>query len=221
MNSLFSILSYLNIFGFYWINHGLDNVLFDFVMPFITNFGSMIAWLILFGLMFIFGGQRTRKIAFLGLLALILANVLVYFLKFIVAEPRPYLTLSNVDLLIQAEKTYSFPSGHAASSFAAAFIIGCKYRLKIKEKTYGLFYPMIIFAAVVGFSRIYIGVHYPYDVLVGALIGVISSFLVLKLWKTKLIERISKINIKKLLTNLISKKNLVSMITVLFVIGDN
>ena len=196
MNSLISLLSNLNIFSFYWINHGLDNRFFDFLRPLITDFGSILAWFIVLGLMFIWGGQRTRKIAVLGVAALILANVVVYSLKFFVAEPRPFLTLANVDLLVHAEETYSFPSGHAASSFAAAFIIGCKYRLKIKEKTYSLFYPLMIFAAVVGFSRIYIGVHYPYDVIVGAIIGIVSGYLVLKLWNHDLTERISSINIK-------------------------
>jgi undecaprenyl-diphosphatase len=165
-------------------------------MPFITDFGSILAWLLILGLMFVFGGERTRKIAFLGFLALIIANVVVYSLKFFVAEPRPFLTLTNVDLLVHAEETYSFPSGHAASSFAAAFVIGCKYKLNLKGKNYNLLYPLMIFAAVIGFSRIYIGVHYPYDVLVGAIIGVLSAYFILKLWNNDLTERISKINVK-------------------------
>lgn len=194
MNSLISLLSHLNIFSFYWINHGLDNRLFDLLMPFITDFGSILAWFIIFGLMFVFGGHKTRKIAFLGVVALILANGVVYSLKYLVAEPRPFLTLSNVDLLVHAEETYSFPSGHAASSFAAAFVIGCKYRLNLKGKTYDLFYPLMIFAAIIGFSRIYIGVHYPYDVIVGAIIGTLSGYMVLKFWNHNLTEKISKYN---------------------------
>jgi undecaprenyl-diphosphatase len=204
MNSLISLLSHLNIFSFYFINHGLDNRLFDISMPFITDFGSILAWLLILGLMFVFGGERTRKIAFLGFLALITANVVVYSLKFFVAEPRPFLTLANVDLLVHAEETYSFPSGHAASSFSAAFVIGCKYRINFKGKNYSLLYLLMIFAAVIGFSRIYIGVHYPYDVLVGALIGILSGYFILKLWNNDLIGRISKINIKNRLKNLAS-----------------
>ncbi len=196
MNSLISLLSHLNIFSFYFINHGLDNSLFDILMPIITDFGSILAWLLILGIMFVFGGERTRKIAFLGFLALMVANVVVYSLKFFVAEPRPFLTLTNVDLLVHAEETYSFPSGHAASSFAAAFVIGCKYKLNLKGKNYNLLYPLMIFAAVIGFSRIYIGVHYPYDVLVGAIIGVLSAYFILKLWNNDLTERISKINVK-------------------------
>ncbi|UTB32792.1 MAG: phosphatase PAP2 family protein [Methanobacterium sp. ERen5] len=196
MNSLLSSMSYLNILSFYLINHGLDNRLFDIIMPIITDFGSLLAWFLIFGLMFAFGGQKTRKIAVLGVMALLIANVVVYSLKFFVAEPRPFLTLANVDLLVHAEETYSFPSGHAASSFAAAFVIGRKYKLKLKGKSYSLFYPLMIFAALVGFSRIYIGVHYPYDVLVGAIIGILSGYFALKLWNNNLIEKISRINFK-------------------------
>ena len=196
MNSLLSALSYLNILSFYFINHGLDNRLFDIVMPCITDFGSVIAWFIILGLMFVFGGQKTRKIAFLGVMALLISNIVVYSLKFIVAEPRPFLTLANVDLLVHAEETYSFPSGHAASSFAAAFVIGCKYKLNLKGKSYSLLYPLMIFAAVVGFSRIYIGVHYPYDVVVGAIIGILSGYFALKFWNNNLTEKITRINIK-------------------------
>jgi len=195
MNTLISILSQLNVLSFYLINNGLDNRLFDFLMPFITDFGSILTWLIIFGLMFIFGGQKTRKIAFLGFLAIIMANGVVYLLKYIVAEPRPFLALSNVDLLVHAEETYSFPSGHAASSFAAAFVIGSRYKLNVNGRNYSLFYPLMTFAVVVGFSRIYIGVHYPYDVIVGAIIGTLSAYLVLKFWKHNLTERISRINI--------------------------
>jgi undecaprenyl-diphosphatase len=165
-------------------------------MPLITDFGSVIAWFLILGLMFVFGGQKTRKIAFLGVMALLIANVVVYSLKFFVAEPRPFLTLANVDLLVHAEETYSFPSGHAASSFAAAFVIGCKYKLNLKGKSYSLFYPLMIFAAVIGFSRIYIGVHYPYDVLVGAIIGILSGYFALKFWNNNFTEKISRINIK-------------------------
>ena len=120
-----------------------------------------------------------------------------------VAEPRPFLALSNVDLIVHAEETYSFPSGHAASSFAAAFVIGCKYKLNLKGKKYSLFYPLMIFAVIVGFSRIYIGVHYPYDVIVGAMIGILCGYLVLIFWNPNLTDKISRINIKNRLKELI------------------
>ena len=83
--------------------------------------------------------------------------------------------MPNVELLIPENEvysfrsSYSFPSGHTASSFAAAVVIGLRYKLNFKGKSYRLFYPLIAFATMIAFSRIYIGVHYPLDVVYGAI----------------------------------------------------
>lgn len=169
-----------NIDFFNLINHGLDNNTFDFIMPLITDFGSVVAWGVVCVLLFFFGGEKGKRAAILGLAALLISNVIVLVLKSLVAEPRPFIALKNVDLLVKSSGTYSFPSGHTASSFAAATIIGLKYHLKIKNTKIQLIYPLIAFAAIIGFSRIYIGVHYPLDVLVGAIIGSICALIVLK-----------------------------------------
>ena len=169
-----------NVALFNLINHGMDNRAFDFIMPLITNFGSIIAWGLVCGLLFFFGGENAKKVAILGLAALFISNVAVFALKYIIAEPRPFLTLSNVDLLAPESEIYSFPSGHTASSFAVATVIGLKYSFMVKNKKYKLIYPLLAFAALIGFSRVYIGVHYPLDVAFGAIIGVICALLVLK-----------------------------------------
>ena len=112
---------------FYIINKGMCNPFFDFLMPLITNFGSLISLSLVCGLIFIFGGEKGKKVAILGLTALFLSSVAVAVLKYVVAEPRPFLTLQNIDLLT-TESDYSFPSGHVASSFAATTVLGLKYR---------------------------------------------------------------------------------------------
>lgn len=182
-----------NINLFYMIN-GMDNTVFDIIMPLITNFGSIIAWVVICGLLFVFGGVKGKKVAVLGLLALFVSNVIVYLLKFIIAEPRPFLTLPNVDLLVYENGSYSFPSGHTASSFAAAAVIGLKYKFNLRGKSYGLIYPLLAFAGVIGFSRIYVGVHYPLDVAFGALIGILSALIVLKLEDTALADKLPGVN---------------------------
>ncbi len=143
MSSLITGILHQNDLLFYFINRGLDNPVFDFVMPAITNFGSFIAMGIICILLYIFGGENTRKVALLGLAALLIANLAVYYLKIIVAEPRPFLALPNVDLLISENESYGFPSGHSASSFAACMVIGLKYRFKINGKTHRLLYPLL------------------------------------------------------------------------------
>ena len=207
MNTLIAQIMQQNEMIFYFINSGLDNNFLDFLMPAITDFGSFITMGIFCILLFIFGGEKGKKVAVLGLAALFIANVAVYFLKIIIAEPRPFLVLPNVDLLVAENEIYSFPSGHSASSFAVMIVIGLMYKLNLKGKTYRLIYPLLAFASVIAFSRVYIGVHYPLDVVVGALIGVLSALLVLIFEDNKYLHKISQISLQELLHLNISKKN--------------
>jgi undecaprenyl-diphosphatase len=185
-------------------------------MPSITNFGSIIAWGLICGLLFIFGGENSKKVAILGLTALFISNVAVFVLKYLIAEPRPFLALSNVDLLAPESEIYSFPSGHTASSFAVATVIGLKDSFMVRGKKYRLIYPLLAFASIIGFSRIYIGVHYPLDVVFGAIIGSICALIVFKfenrIFLNKIsnfigLNRILRFNISRKLKNIIKIRN--------------
>lgn len=200
--SLITWVMHYNIVLFYSINLGMENGFLNTLMPALTDFGSFVAWGILCGVIYLFGGNRSRKIAILGLAALILGNAAVYVLKYVVAEPRPFLVLSNVHQLVSESEVYSFPSGHSTSSFAVATVLGLKYSLKFKNKRFRLIYPLIAFATLIGFSRIYIGVHYPLDVLFGALIGIISALTVLRLRDNIFNSKISKMICLDKLVNL-------------------
>ncbi len=193
-----------NISLFYLIN-GINNSILNFIMPIITNFGSLLPWSLICVLIYIFGGDYGRKVAVLGLLGLFLTDILVILLKYLVAEPRPFLTLPNVNLLTFTNG-YSFPSGHTALSFAGATIIGLKYHSKSEGK-YWLIYPLLAFAILIGFSRIYIGVHYPYDVIFGALLGTMCGLVILKYECKILYSKIAlHVGMDKILTfNLIKK----------------
>ena len=199
------ILNY-NTALFYAVNDGMDNSVFNFIMPILTNFGNLIAWSLVCVLIFIFGGQYGKKVALIGLLALFLSSAAILALKYIVAEPRPFLVLSHVHLLT-TENDYSFPSGHATASFAGAVAIGKKYSFIIKGKTYKLIYPLLAFAAIIGFSRVYVGVHYPLDVIFGAVIGTIFALAVIRFEKKISsfigLEKILNINIARKLKNII------------------
>ncbi len=207
MSSLLSWILYQNTLLFYFINNGLNNPFFNFLMPAITDFGSLTAMAIICVLMYIFGSENTRKVALIGLAALLLANVAVYLLKYIVAEPRPFIVLPNVIQLVSESEAYGFPSGHSASSFAVMMVIGLKYRLHIKGKTYRLLYPLLAFASLIAFSRVYVGVHYPLDVVFGAIVGILSAVLMIYIgWDDTIVNKISKISIKNIITNYVNRK---------------
>ncbi|MGZ7209799.1 MAG: phosphatase PAP2 family protein [Methanobacterium sp.] len=151
-------------------------------MPIISNFGNLIVWVLICAILFLFGGEKGKNVAILAILALILSSIAVGVLKYAVAAPRPFVTLENVKLLTDDALGYytSFPSGHTSGSFAFAVVVGLKYKISFLWNL-RLIYPLLVFAALVGFSRIYIGVHYPIDVLFGAIIGIICAIIVLML----------------------------------------
>jgi undecaprenyl-diphosphatase len=151
---------------FYLINHGLQNNVFDSTMPFVTDKGYILFFAVLIPLFF----KDWRK----GVLVIILcipgfiaADKSVDLLKSLFARPRPYSGLQNVRLLVACSGSFSFPSGHAATSFAIASIIGYFSRRTAV--------PALCIAVLVGFSRIYVGVHYPSDVLAGAAWGGVTG----------------------------------------------
>lgn len=89
-------------------------------------------------------------------------------LKNLIARQRPCQVLDEFNMLIGCSKTFSFPSGHATNSFSIAIIMIRFYRWYAA--------PVLAFAALVAYSRVYVGVHYPSDVVAGALLGSAMSF---------------------------------------------
>lgn len=88
-------------------------------------------------------------------------------IKTLVGRVRPSKAISQDQLLIKKPKTYSFPSGHTSSSFAAALTISFEYPQ--------LAVPAFLLASSIAFSRLYLRVHYPSDVLAGIVLGLICS----------------------------------------------
>lgn len=118
--------------------------------------------------------KKTRKAGIAIGVALLLSLIINNFiLKNLVARIRPYDVIEGLEILIARPKDFSFPSGHTGSSFAAATVI---YRCL--GKRYGV--PAVILAILIGFSRLYIGVHYPLDVLAGVVIGYVIGYFVSK-----------------------------------------
>jgi membrane-associated phospholipid phosphatase len=99
-----------------------------------------------------------------------------YALKNIVKRDRPYVTYPEIEN-VEVESSYSFPSGHTSVAFATATSLSMAY-----PKWY-VIAPSFLWAGAVGYSRLYLGVHYPTDVLAGAIVGSGSAFLCYKLNK--------------------------------------
>lgn len=149
----------------------------NFLMPKISALGNSGFIWILYGVLMLFV-KRYRKhgaLLLIGLLlGLLIGNV---FLKNIISRPRPCWLDTSVPLLIASPTDFSFPSGHTLSSFIAAFTI------YYANKKWGCF--ALALAVVIAFSRMYLFVHFPTDVLAGVLLGFgISRLLIFTARKT-------------------------------------
>ena len=146
-----------------FIRANLTHPILDSVMKFITFFGDAGWFWIVLGLTLLFF-NKTRKIGitvcFALLLNLILCNIT---LKPLVARVRPFDLAEGIELIISKPLDFSFPSGHTSASFAAASAVFGH------NKKYGTF--ALVFAFLIAISRLYLYVHFPTDILAGAIVG--------------------------------------------------
>ena len=172
-----SFFANIDTYLFYAVNHGWQNKFFDIIMPIITDIKYWkiplsAAWLSLM----IFGGKKGRITGIVLVVSLILIDLFnSYPLKFLFARIRPCNILLDVRTLVSTSNSYSFPSSHAANVFGLAAILSNKYRR--------FRFCFFFVAIVVGISRVYVGVHYPFDVLAGAVVGILCGLGMLKLEK--------------------------------------
>jgi undecaprenyl-diphosphatase len=177
---------------FWFINTTTANPVFDKVMPFITERNNwFLLYIFLFLFLFIKQGKTGRITAILAILAVALADQTTSgLLKPLAERLRPCHELEGVRLLVGCGSKYGFPSSHAANFFAAAAIFNI-YFPKFKWLYFSI-------AFLVAYSRAYVGVHYPLDLIVGALVGAIGAYILSKLYS--LLEIYSKpifINLSK------------------------
>jgi len=156
-----------------WIAANLWNPVLDVLMPLITLLGDAGIFWIAISVMLLFT-KKYRKIG-LGmgialLMGLLVCNVT---LKPLVMRPRPYDYQADVfhkviPLLVEKQHDFSFPSGHTIASFEAATVIA------INNKKWGI--AAMVLAVLIAFSRLYLYLHYPTDVLASVVLGIAFAY---------------------------------------------
>lgn len=143
----------------------------DFLMPPITYIGSQV-FAICFCI-FTFLNASTRFLSLKTASTLIISSIIVRIIKTHVNRLRPYLTLENLNIKKIGIDDYSFPSGHTNCAFSIAFTI---------SMLHPNFFALPLFIALcVGISRMYLGVHYPSDVLFGIVIALTTSYTIINI----------------------------------------
>ncbi|MDK2820619.1 MAG: undecaprenyl-diphosphatase [Clostridia bacterium] len=155
---------------FCYVNQRLQCSLLDRAMPWFTFLGSAAFVIILSLTMVIMGREQTRWAGCQALFTLLGSHLVVHYSKGWIRRHRPYLTLPGTRYLAKPWQDFSFPSGHTAASFSLAVVFALNFP--------GFTLPLITAAGLTGFSRLYVGMHYPSDVLGGATVGILFAYTV-------------------------------------------
>lgn len=180
MTHLAHTLSALDAWLFHVVNGGLRCDFLDVAMPYLTRVRH---WRIPLGIlwlwMFFFGGRRARIVALLLVPAIALSDVVgARVIKKLFFRLRPCHALDDVHVLVGCVRSSSLPSIHALNIFTGATVIAAFYGMRVRLLVFSI-------ATLVGFSRVYVGAHYPFDVLAGALIGAAWGMTVAYVYKTR------------------------------------
>ena len=166
---MFESIQRLDVSILLFIQEFLRNPVMTPIMKFITTLGNGgMIWILL--ALLLLALPKTRRVgcmvtaALLG--TLLINNIL---LKNLIARTRPYEVIASLTYLVKTPTDFSFPSGHAGSSFSAACIMFRRLPGK-----YGV--PALLLAVLISLSRLYVGVHYPSDVLFGVVSGIAISY---------------------------------------------
>lgn len=163
-----------------FINGRLNNAFLDWLMPIVTN---AYTWIPLYIGLVIFLVYKYRKNFFIPLIGLLLTFAASDYISASVVKPmvnrtRPCIeeTVSSRVVGVECRNSFSFPSSHATNHFGIAFYLLFIYGFR-KRIVLTFWIP---WAVLVSYSRIYVGVHYPFDILGGAILGFLIAWLISK-----------------------------------------
>lgn len=142
------------------------------IWTFVTHAGGAACTLLAVTVPLVFGGEF-GEVAQRALVTLVISHLIVQLVKRTVGRPRPSRSVPSVALVIEPD-CFSFPSGHAAAAMSVAFVYASAYPL--------LAVPLLLLASAVGMSRVFLGVHYPGDVLIGQLIAIVTGLVAVRGW---------------------------------------
>lgn len=156
-----------------WIQSNLRGGWLDWLMPKITFLGEAGLLWIAIAVAFLLWKPRRRcgVKMIIGLVFCLVIGLLV--LKNVVARPRPCWINTDIEMLVEVPLDYSFPSGHTMSSITSALLIF------FEDKRIGI--PALVMAVLISISRLHLYVHFPSDVLAGAILGAAVAVLVNRL----------------------------------------
>jgi len=153
-------------------NYVRNPVLNALLIPFTLSNNAGISCILIVAVFIYFKSLRKAGILMgISLLLEFLLNNLI--IKNLFARIRPYEVIDGLILLVGKAPDYSFPSGHTGSAFALAVVI-----FMVMDRKYGII--ALILASLMGFSRLYVGIHYPSDVLGGVILGIVTSVIAVK-----------------------------------------
>ena len=154
-----------------FIYENLRSAFMDGFMKFITLFGESGIFFICIAVVMLFF-KKTRKSGIMLALSLIIGLVVCNItLKPLIARPRPD-TITGLVPLIERPTDFSFPSGHTVASFEAATVF------MLRDRKFGIVF--LVLAFLIAFSRLYLHVHYPTDIIGGIIIGTASGIIAVK-----------------------------------------
>lgn len=160
---------------FWFINKTLANPVTDKFMPFITeNNHWMIFYVIILLFLLIKGGAKGRVAVVLILILIFITDQSTNIIKDYIGRLRPCKVLEGVNLLVGCNSMYGLPSNHAVNNFAAATLFSHFY----PDYKFVLYFG----ASLIALSRIFAGVHYPFDVIAGAAWGSFLALVLIWIW---------------------------------------